>query len=223
MSNDVWLVLGSSPGVAAFYSALRPTLPRLATITANAGGILFEPPDRPDFYWVSDPAAVSLFSGVARDLQRRGTKLIGVTKPVPGSQRREVYSPDVVVPLPLRGGSARPFRPGAWVHPRLSGLLCLQYALHAGARAVVLAGMRGYASTRAVQVVDECDGRKGPRGGDEYNGQWIAPFVQSCIDVLPAVRFLLLGLPLYQIHGENLQVYESPSIAARVVSELVGA
>ena len=223
VSRDVWLVVGASPGIEMYYAALCPMLSRLATITSNAGARLFAQPYRPDFYWVSDPAAVSLFAGVARDLQRRGTKLIGVTRPVPGSQRPQVYRPDVVVPLPHRGGGPLPFTPGRWVHPRLSGLLCLQYALHAGARAVVLAGMCGYASTRAVQVVDEVDGRLGPRGGNEYNGKWIAPFVQSCIDALPAVRFVVCGRPLYELRGPNMKVLDSPDQVARAVADLVGA
>ena len=210
---SVWLVVGSAPGVETYYAALRPLLPRVQSITCNAGGKLYLPPDRPDYYWLSDPKAVPAFASVGQALQARGTRIISARMP----DRRSPLHADLVVDLPHRGGHFQAFRPKTWIHPRLSGLLCVEYALLAGAGAVAMIGFRGYSSTWLDRKVDEFDGRLGPPGGSQYNKNWIAPFLQSCVDALPGVRFIMGGRPLYPLMGGNVITTHSEAQTASAV------
>lgn len=225
-SDRTWLIVGSSPDAGDHFDVLLP----LAGVwmTCNAGWQLFLTHDTyqgiwadrlkggrllPDHYWISDPVAAAAARRAIAMMAARGTRIITADRadfvvkslglPVEPHERVKLGAPP----------EQPAYTPGKPIHPTLSGLICLQYALDHGASRVILVGMSGYRSKESEIVTDSFDGRKGKAGGSDQTQYCIRPFIQSAINALPHVQFVVVGKLAYTLTGPNVSVHPNAASA----------
>ena len=206
--NTTWLIVGGGPSGADTFDAVMacPSWRAGMSVATNSGIHLFfshiDGPFYPDFYLLLDSKAVEIHHRWALAARRHGTMLVSCERNDPFGIRGTPEA-DIRLPLPMFDRTPRPFRQGAYVHARYSGLLCLQLALNCGAERVGLIGFDGYRSHAGRQRPDTLDGRDGPATGVDGTRDFIAPFLQSCIDANPDVEFIQFGPTTYQLSGDN--------------------
>lgn len=211
-----WLVVGSSDGAEPFFDALIDRVDE--TITTNAGWQYFltRLPEQvfPDHYWLSDHVACKLFRRPKRYFKAHGTEMITAQRDeLDAIYDRDMQDADRIIELPTRGDAPGSFTPGSYVHPRLSGLVCLQIAVNSlfasgGRGRVFCIGMEGYRSKPTRIVRDTFDGRMGKPAGRDQTFKWIKPFTQSVVDALPGVEFVLCGKLTYRVSGPNVKHFQ---------------
>lgn len=194
------ILIGSSPTVRLTYPAARACWPAATTITCNRG--LQVEPD-PDFYFLSDQLACQLWSANAKAAAKRGkTKRITLRREPQAMKMRTVDDFEIVI----REG--HPFEPF-----QTSGLWCVEFAIRIlGADQVVMCGYDGYRP--------DCPGQDYFAGADHYapndglqknlTRKVVEPLTNRIVAKYPAVTFVCLGAPWYQVNHPNWQVCTSP-------------
>ena len=221
-----WYVVGSAPGAAEYFDALVATpCPdhRPRWITANAGAWLFltakPSPTRPCLYWLSDMVACQLFGRAADRFRSRGTEVVTLERDAKALQDRGLGDATTIEVEDQR----QRFAADRWVHPRLSGLMCLQIAAKhtKPGGTIVMAGMTGYISSHGTVCVDTLDGRLGKEQGTHHTANYIAPFIQSTIEARPDVRFIFCGKPAgFSLEGDNVDIVVSGAELRNALTEV---
>jgi len=200
-----WIVIGSSSSAPEWLPVVRARYPSATVITTNASGLLFDPPDRPDYYFLSDHVACDLYGQLAQDLSARGTRTITRKRALSAMKTRGVEWFDEFI-QDDREVAGAVFQPGQYSGPGLSGLFCMQYALNHHACGVHLIGFEGYGDRahywdRPAELAHN--------KSTAYTEQYIRPFVQSAADTCPDVTFHFYGDLNYRISGENVRCESS--------------
>lgn len=218
--GETWLVVGSSPSVLDTFAGAVVMHYDAVTITTNAGIGLFErdPALRLDYYHLYDMVACKMFSSRAYAMHKRGTVVVTPRRCESALKERGLLrcDPELINlreprdEYSVNSAGEVFYTPGVEISARLSGLLCLQYALNRGAKTVVLVGFDGYRSTGNNIVADTFDGRMGKEAGTLHTRHRIQPFVQSAIDRCPEVDFIQYGRPGYHLEGDNYYPIEGP-------------
>ncbi|HUT92361.1 MAG TPA: acylneuraminate cytidylyltransferase family protein [Thermoguttaceae bacterium] len=207
--QDQWIIVGSSISAREGFAAARVACPTAMTITTNRGHILFEEAnDRPDVYHIHDMVACKIHQEHCRAFKAKGSHLITINRSQRALNDRGVAWFDEFLELAGQDYPGK-FVKGCYSSCGLSGLMCLQYALNNGAHHVHLVGMEGYGEE-----------------GHYFNGEpdmsltknlrftttLIQPFVQSCIDACPDVKFTFYGKLNYTVSGRNVNIIEDLSL-----------
>lgn len=200
-----WIVIGSAPSTPEWLSVVRARYPRAVTITTNAGGKLFEPPDRPDYYFLSDSNGCEEYGELVQALASRGTRTITRKRAESALKGRGVEWFDEFI-KDERPGTMLEFRPGHYCDSGLSGLFCLQYAVNHGACGVHLVGFEGYGDG---QHWWDKPGVPAKNKNTAFTEKYIRPFVQSVVNACPEVTFHFYGDLNYPISGRNVQCESS--------------
>jgi hypothetical protein len=192
-----WIILGSSPLARQAYATARQMAPDTPVITCNQG--LSIEPD-PDFYFLSDCKACTLFSrdGKAASKRNGRTKTVTLRRDAHAMKMRTVDDFDLVV---REGHPYEPFQ--------LSGLWCTEFAIRFGyATRLLLCGMDGY--NPEIGVGDYAEGlplvdcKHGP--GKDLTATVIIPLSTRIASKYPQVHFLQIGAPCYRIEKANWEV-----------------
>lgn len=222
--GNTWAVIGGGPSAPEYFDAAL----RCADtwITCNSGWQLFAAhrgqaglyADQllggrvlPHVYYLRDERAWQLHGRAVAFMRDFGVRVVTLQRASASRWAAAIDGRDEVLALATSGAQDDCFVQGKWVHPRLSGLFILQYALNHGARRVILVGLDGYASKPKRIVPDGFDGRAGNAGGQELTAQWIRPFTQSCVEARADARFVVCGRPRYRIEGPNVRHVTDPA------------
>ena len=165
MSKSTWLVLGSSLSAPDYLKKVSGEYD--ISIATNVGINLLQP----DYYFLSDKLAISKHLTKAIEMQKLGMKLIMRENRLEADINIEFGKPKV----------NQTFVRGEYVHPRFSGLICMQFAINSGATKILVVGHGGYGSS----------------------GQWVPSFMQSMVNVCPDIQFVFYGDLTYTITGNN--------------------
>lgn len=199
--DHTWIVCGAGPDARKMLALALARHPHAVTITTNSGIRLFKEPDRPDYYFLMDMHGCRIYHDEALAIQRLGSRLVTLRRDKAALKQRQVDHFDEFVPIV--GGYEQFTRNG--LTARLSGLLCMQYALMRGARELHLVGMNGYTG----------------RPGGDYHGHdapvmshrrlrsltenVIEPFTQAAVDACSDVEFVFYGRLNYSVGGPNVR------------------
>jgi len=182
MSKSTWLVLGSSLSAPDYLKKVSGEYD--ISIATNVGINLLQP----DYYFLSDKLAISKHLTKAIEMQKLGMKLIMRENRLEADINIELGKPKV----------NQTFVRGEYVHPRFSGLICMQFAINSGATKILVVGHGGY---------NELD--PGPdvhSKSSNWRGHsllWIPSFMQSMVNVCPDIQFVFYGDLTYTITGNN--------------------
>lgn len=218
-----WMIVGSSPSASAFIDAALAAHPDATLITANAGiGLLVSavPTRWPHHYWLSDHVACVDYARWKRAARAQGTIIYTLDRTPYGLTQRGMQDADVFLQLDEPVDGPAHYEPGGRTHPRLSGLICLQYAaeclpiLAGVSHRIVLVGFDGYVSTPDQLQVDNFDGRLGKAAGAEQTRTLIEPFVRTLVAARRDIDFTLYGRPNYPLPDRVDVVGEAASIPA---------
>lgn len=181
------------------YPVAQARWPDVPTITCNRG--LQVEPD-PDFYFLSDQLACQLWSTKGKEASKRGkTKRVTLRRDPQAMKMRAVDDFEIVI----REG--HPFEPF-----QMSGLWCVEFAIRIlGADQVVMCGYDGYRPG--------CKGQDYFAGADYYapndglqkhlTAKNVEPLTNRIVAKYPAVTFLCLGAPWYEVRYPNWSVCTS--------------
>jgi len=210
--GSTWLVVGSALSAPRYFDQALALAD--VTITCNAGIYLWltaDPPAIPTYYWLSDSQACELFPRCRRFVQKRGSKIITLARSPGGLAIRDLDSADLLLDLPERPELGPAFIRGQWIHPVLSGLICLQFALNHGPGKLICVGMNGYKSKPGEATPDTFDGRSGKPNASMHTREWIQPFTQSAVSACPDVKFIFAGKLQYELTGRNVVMVDDPA------------
>lgn len=201
--TQAWIVCGSGPDAREMLAEARRRYPHARTITTNQGIELFPAPDRPDVYWLSDMHACQIYHDQAMAAQARGTRLVTMRREPRALRERRLDRFDQFVPGGS-GGAYNQFVRGAYT-AGLSGLLCLSYAIHHGARQIHLVGMNGYTGQAGEDYFAGHEpGNPGP-GRQSHTAAIIEPFVQQAANGCPDIDYILYGRLNWRASGANVR------------------
>lgn len=199
--GQAWIVCGSGPDARENLAIARARLPHAQVICTNMGIRLFEPPDRPDVYFLTDMRGCQLYHDDAKAAKSRGTRLVTLRRAPQAIKQRRLEHFDQFVPILNQ--------PNVFVRNAytagLSGLLCLQYAINAGAREIHLVGMNGYTGQRNGDYFDAYEPENKGRRRAMHTENVIGPFIQAAIDGCPDVEFVFWGQVNYPAAGPNVR------------------
>lgn len=213
---ETWLIVGSSPSMPRWFDLLLGHAD--TTITTNAGILEFlGNPDRslrPDYYLLFDSFAARQFGRYAATAMGLGTMLITKRFADPDAAPWPLEQAAYTLPLPDRGPEPQ-FVRGRYTHPRLSGLVCLQFAINFGRPdRIILCGFEGYRSNAHRIERDTFDGRPGKAAGEDHTLNWSRPFIRQAIEVCRDIQFVICGsttrVPGEKWGAPNLTVYNRP-------------
>jgi hypothetical protein len=196
-----WIVIGSSPSAAESLQRAYARNPLAKTITTNRGHALFRGDRGPDVYHLHDMNACQIHHADALRMAGKGVWLTTLRRQSERALRdRGVDGFDEFLELASHDHPGR-FQRGQYASCGLSGLICLQYVLNHGATHVHLVGMEGYADDEHY-----FDGSEdlGAEKNKRFTTTLIQPFIQSCIDACPDVRFTFYGNLNYEVSGSNV-------------------
>ncbi len=185
-----WIVCGAGPDAPQMLALARARHPQARIITTNEGISLFPAPDRPDVYFLTDSYGCQIYHDQAMAAQQRGTWLVTPNREARALKTRRVDQFDE-----FAGG----------FEGTLSGLMCLEYAVHHGARQIHLVGMNGYTGEKNG---DYFDGHEPTNTGAKritHTQVCIEPFTQRLVASHPEVEFTFYGRLNYRVQGENVR------------------
>lgn len=196
-----WIVCGAGPDVRQMLALARARHPHAVTITTNSGIRLWAEPDRPDYYFLTDMHGCQIYHDEARAIQSRGSRLITLRRDKSALKQRRVDHFDEFVPMV--GGYEQFTRKG--LTARLSGLLCMQYALMRGARELHLVGLNGYTGRPGGDYYEQDAPITAHRRLRMHTDETIQPFTQAAVDACQDVDFVFYGRLNYSVGGPNVR------------------
>ncbi len=203
-----WIVIGSSPSAPKSLLTARLAAPNAVTIATNGAEALFPGSSGPDYYHIHDMNACVDFNARGKEFQAMGTRLVTLERKESSLKKRGLDHFDEFIPLSSREYPGR-FKMGEYSSCGLSGLMCIQYALNHGAKSVHIVGQEGYgkgdqyfhkepwAGTPEEKITHD---KRQP-----LSASLLQPYIQGCIDVCPAVQFVVYGNLEYKLSGDNVK------------------
>jgi len=199
--EQAWIVAGAGPDAREMLALARARHPVAQIVTTNEGINLFEPPDRPDAYFLTDAKACEIYGQKSRDIQARGTRLVTLRRDPQALKMRRVDHCDEFVAI---SGAHNQFVRNGYT-AGLSGLLCLQYAINQGARQIHLVGMNGYTGQKNGDYFDGHEPANTGRKRHMHTETVIQPFTQAAVDECQDIEFVFYGALNYSVAGPNVR------------------
>lgn len=199
--DKAWIVCGAGPDAPKMLAVAKRRYPHSTTITTNSGIRLFREPDRPDYYFLTDMYGCQIYHDEAVAIQARGSRLLTLRRDKSALKQRRVDHFDEFIPMV--GGYEQFTRKG--LTARLSGLLCMQYALMRGARELHLVGLNGYTGRPGGDYYEQDAPVTAHRRLRNHTENTIAPFTQAAVEACPDVDFVFYGRLNYSVGGPNVR------------------
>ncbi len=203
-----WIVIGASPSARESLLAARLAVPNAVTIATNGAEALFSGSSGPDYYHIHDMNACVDYNARGKEFQAMGTRLVTLERSESSLKKRGLDHFDEFVPLSSREYPGR-FKMGEYSSCGLSGLMCIQYALNHGAKTVHIVGQEGYGKGdqyfHAEPGAGTQDDKLSHDKRERLTLSLLQPYIQGCIDVCPAVQFVVYGNLEYKLSGENVK------------------